>query len=119
MMMMKSWCCVQVPMVDSGQERSTTRKRKNASGVEVVSWVIEVVYLEILPNHLEDQFLRPVLVFVRVFDFWLQKGVKSNIEQLQVSFFFLKNPMKLTAFFPLAFQSLFHLLNYPHELTIP
>jgi hypothetical protein len=58
----KGWC-VQVPVVDFGQE-------KNPSEVEVVSEVIEELYFVILPTRLEIQFLRPVLVFVRVFHSW-------------------------------------------------
>lgn len=63
---MKGWC-VQVPVVDFGQERLMKR---NPSEVEVVYGEIEVVYLEILPNHLEVQFAQPVLVFARVSHFW-------------------------------------------------
>ena len=72
---MKSWC-VQVPVVDFGQERLTKR---NASEVEVVSGVFEEVYLEILPNRLEVQFLRPVLVLARVFHFWLLNPKEKEI----------------------------------------
>jgi hypothetical protein len=46
--------CVQVPVVDFGQE---SLKKWNSSEVEVVSGVFEVVYLEILPNRFEVQFL--------------------------------------------------------------
>ena len=64
---MKNWC-VQVPVVDFGQQERL--KKGNPDEVEVVYGVFEVVYLEILPNHLEVQFPQPVLVFAKVFHFW-------------------------------------------------
>ena len=42
-----------------------------------------MVYLEILPNRLEVQFLQPVLVFVRVFHFWL-RGIKIRYLNTQL-----------------------------------
>jgi hypothetical protein len=45
--------------------------------VEFVYGVFEVVYLEILPNHLEVQFPRPVLISARVFHFWFKNPIRT------------------------------------------
>ena len=71
---MKGWCD-QFPALDFAQK---TLKKRNPSEVEAESGVFEVVYLEILPNRLEVQFPRPVLISARVFHFWLNPKDKTK-----------------------------------------
>ena len=71
---MKGWCD-QFPAVDFAQK---TLKKRNPSEVEAESGVFEVVYLEILPNRLEVQFLQLVLVLAKVFHFWFIKIQKKK-----------------------------------------
>ena len=53
------------------------------SEVRVVSWVFEVVYLQILPNRPEVRFLQPVLVFAQVHRFFFRWRKRiSQIKQI-------------------------------------
>jgi hypothetical protein len=92
--MMKGWC-VQVPVVEFGQETLKKRRTRNPSEVEAESGEFDAVYLEMLPGRLERlevQFPQPALVPAQFFHFWLSKS-KRKRDCKQILNIQFENPM--------------------------